>query len=96
MTLRQYWYRKIYLKSPAWKRTRARILRRDGYKCTVKRCGVEWPLHVHHVNYRGTPPMRWWHFLPFGRLFLWRVDVTSKFKTLCAYHHEMAHKTRGK
>ena len=40
--------------------------------------------------------MRWFHFLPFGWLFIWQVDVTSKFKTLCAYHHQVAHKTRGK
>ena len=39
-----------YLKSPHWRRLRARILHRDGYTCTD--CGAGQKLQVHHLCYR--------------------------------------------
>ena len=90
MNIRRFWYRNIYLKSPGWARTRGEILKRDRRKC--KRCSEKRRLHVHHVNYRGTPKMRWWHFIPFiGHLLIWHKDTRSTMQTLCHKHHRMAH-----
>ena len=49
------WYERYgeYLRSLAWERRRARVLRRDGYRCrwTGRHGTADDPLQVHHLNY---------------------------------------------
>jgi len=45
------------LKHERWKKKRDRILRRDGYKCTV--CGSTHDLQVHHTFYYDRPTLPW-------------------------------------
>lgn len=72
-------YRNLYLKSPGWQLTR--WLRKDR-KCA--KCKHGYPLHLHHLDYRG------YHRL--GILAFILPDTISKMQTLCARHHAMAHK----
>ena len=45
------------LKDRRWKEKRDKILRRDGYKCTV--CGSTHDLQVHHTFYYDPPTLPW-------------------------------------
>jgi 5-methylcytosine-specific restriction protein A len=63
-----------------WRQTRARILKRDGYRCTFMdgsdRCETTDDLEVHHileVQFGGT-------------------DDDWNLRTLCATHHKLSHK----
>ena len=40
-----------YMKSDIWKKKRAEIIKRDGYKCTNPKCGSAINLVVHHTTY---------------------------------------------
>lgn len=46
---RKEWYREVFLNSPEWKKTRDRVIERDGHKCFV--CGRTGRLEVHHTDY---------------------------------------------
>jgi len=79
MTLRQFVYRFLYLKSPGWKATKRF---RKASKC--KRCSqVDW-LELHHLEYR------WHNRHPILKYFF--PNLSDKMVTLCDYHHEKAHK----
>jgi 5-methylcytosine-specific restriction endonuclease McrA len=43
------WYYRVYLRSAAWKRTRADYMRRIGWLC--ERCHVRAAMIVHHLHY---------------------------------------------
>ena len=46
------------LSDPRWAKKRAKIFKRDGYKCTA--CGSDKDLQVHHTYYvKGAEP--WWY-----------------------------------
>ena len=58
MTRRDY-YRNVYLKSDAWQRKRALVLKRDNYTCV--HCGYP-ATDVHHTRYArkiGKEPIHW-------------------------------------
>ena len=78
MTIGQWWYRKIYLHSPAWKLTR--LIRKRRY---CEDCGSAYLLHLHHVDYRG--------YLWYNLIF---PDLLSYMQTLCANHHRKAHERK--
>ncbi|MCP4363526.1 MAG: hypothetical protein GY796_36470 [Chloroflexi bacterium] len=44
-----WWRYRRHLKSDKWQKTRLRILRRDGFKCT--KCRSRDRLQVHHLTY---------------------------------------------
>lgn len=78
MNLARFWYRKVYLNSPAWKITR---WLRKGSRC--QSCGGRGVLHLHHVDYHG---YLWWNLL--------FPDLISSMKTLCAACHRKVHSKR--
>ena len=45
------------LLDPRWIKKREKIIKRDGYRCTV--CGAEKDLIVHHTFYYSTYPAPW-------------------------------------
>ena len=57
---RKIYYREDYLKSDAWKRKRALVLKRDGYRCVF--CASR-ATQVHHKKYApqniGREPIDW-------------------------------------
>jgi hypothetical protein len=57
---RRTYYRVTYLKSDDWKKKRAVVLNRDGYRCQC--CGGR-ATHVHHKKYArrniGKEPIEW-------------------------------------
>lgn len=57
---RRFYYRKIYLRSDAWKRKRYIVLKRDKWKCVY--CGDK-ATQVHHKRYSkkkiGSEPIKW-------------------------------------
>lgn len=75
----QRWiYRNLYMRSLGWALTK--WIRKDS-KC--KKCSSTYPLHLHHLDYRG--------YRKLGLLAFFLPDLVSKMQTLCAYHHWMAH-----
>jgi len=102
MTLRQFVYRFLYLKSPGWHLTRAFRLRSECQKCGQ----TEPPLHLHHLSY---PFFNVWYRLfwlvlavwIFYDVAMWAVvvllvtpDLISPTKTLCVRCHELAEKRK--
>ena len=87
MTLRQFLYRKIYLKTRYWKWLRRRVGERAGWRCEVMGCiqGGN-GLNAHHRRYRLF--MEWLHLR----------DLVY----LCPRHHALCHRgfaqklTRGR
>ena len=78
VTLRQWLYRNVYLKSPYWKEIRRRVARRAGFVCEVKGCRAQAAnLDAHHTTY---------DVMGFEWLFIWTLVY------LCRYHHNMTHK----
>lgn len=78
MTLRQWLYRNVYLKSRYWKSIRRRVAKRAGYICEVKGCRAQAAnLDAHHTSYS---------VLGFEWLFIWTLIY------MCRYHHVMVHK----
>jgi hypothetical protein len=79
ITLRQWFYRTVYLRSLGWRWTKS--LRKFEY-CEVcgRRAKIAKPLHLHHVDYSGYG----WHSLIVP-------DLVSPMQTLCARHHRQAH-----
>lgn len=102
MTLRQFVYRYIYLRTPGWQATRWLWLGDD-----CQRCGRHGgALHLHHENY---PFFGMWYslfwialvFWVFDERGLWVIlalaivpDVISRFRTLCAGCHEIVEKAK--
>jgi len=82
----RYWYRHIYLKSPAWEITRRIYLKK---KC--ERCGAKWNLQLHHVVYRLNYKPNWRHFLPNGKELIYLPDHNSEFETDCHACHNQIH-----
>jgi len=103
MTLRQFIYRYIYLKTPGWALTR--LLRK---KSECKQCGrTEW-LQLHHLGY---PFFGVWYRLFFLSLIVWAFDergmwffvvlmivpdLISRVKTLCARCHKLVEERKRK
>lgn len=80
----KYWYRNIYLKSPAWE-----ITRRIHLKKKCERCGEKWGLQLHHVVYRLNYRPHWSHWLSKEAIYL--PDHNSTFLTLCNDCHRKEH-----
>jgi hypothetical protein len=77
MTLRQWVYRSLYLKSAYWKAIRRRVARRAEYHCEVRGCrATAANLDAHHTTYS---------ILGFEWLFLWKLVY------LCRSHHNQTH-----
>jgi hypothetical protein len=53
-----------YLTSPAWRRRRARVLRRAGRRCQA--CGARPATGVHHLTYAHLGAERAWELLALG------------------------------
>jgi hypothetical protein len=60
----------------------ARVLERDGYRCTYPGCRVRKGLHVHHLRRRSS----------FGRKKVAEKHAESNLTTLCWFHHRAVHK----
>lgn len=71
MTPGQFWYRNVYLNSPAWKMTRRLRKRRN-----CGECGTTYRLELHHDSYDW---YFWWNLI--------LPDLFSPMRTLCARHH---------
>ena len=94
-----FWRRRIYMNSLGWWRTRRKVFREQGERCSnrvvvsranwkrISECGQAHDLQVHHRDHTGQPKPYWWHFLPLiGPLLLWQID-TSDLVPLCPHHH---------
>lgn len=80
------WWAKYneYLRSNKWKKTRAKILKRDNYECQYKvllwaKCRKKTELHVHHTTYENV-----------------FCEKKKDLVTLCKYHHDLVHKKKKK
>ena len=77
MTLRQFFYRRIYLHTPYWRWIRSLVGRRAHWKCEVRGCGFHGHnLNAHHIKYH-----LWLEWLNLNNLVY-----------LCPWHHAEVHK----
>lgn len=66
------------LKDPRWQKKRLKILERDEWKC--KYCGdTETTLHVHHLQYKGSP---------------W-ASQDDHLETVCLHCHDIISKNKS-
>ena len=75
--LYKLWYRWIYLRSPHWRKFRARMIEKVGRSCEVEGCGFQNTnfLDCHHLTYLRLGKER-------------PVDVL----VLCRKHHNLVHR----
>ena len=82
----RYWYRYVYLRSPAWEATK-----REYKNCYCKNCGHEYQLQLHHSFYALNYRPQFEHFLPGGYNQMREIDRKSVFVTLCDRCHGDVH-----
>ncbi len=90
-----YWRHNVYLRSTGWMLTVRDLMKTtDGCEYRLpsgRRCKSKVRLQVHHASHHGQPKPKYWHLLPFARLFMFERDY-SDLQVHCDKHHELISK----
>jgi hypothetical protein len=87
MSVRKWFYNKVYLKSTHWREVATIVKARAGFRCEVQGCPVTKGLQAHHSTYKVKILLGL-----FTVSILWReLDYLDLLYCLCNDHHERTH-----